>query len=189
MIHTDKTRQIYNNFFLTGEKKTGKTTLLQNVLLPFRQRISGFETLPYHTENNEQGYYLHALSADVIKEENDRRISLLSPGRERTVMRDVFDTFGCRYLSASLRDKSELILMDELGTMEEDAEEFRLIVTKCLDCRDKPVVGVIKESPSNWLAAIRNREDTLVLRLTRQNTQDAENRLVVFLRQSCGWPL
>lgn len=179
----------HQNLFLTGERNVGKTTLLRRVLKPYWQRISGFETLPYQTNKAETGYYLHALSTKIGKDDNDKRISLLSNGQKRIVLQEAFETFGSRYLAASLEDNSEMILMDELGNMEERAAKFQSMVAKCLDCSAKPVVGIIKDAPSNWLDGIRMRKDTAILRLNRQNAQNIENMLLLFLHQSGLWSI
>ena len=77
-----------------------------------------------------------------------------------------FDALGCAALRGS--EGCGLLLMDELGPHEAEAEGFQRAVTAALDGEAR-VLGVLQRADSPFLAAIAAREDVAVLEVTREN--------------------
>ena len=63
---------------------------------------------------------------------------------------------------------SDLIIMDELGILEDDCALFKDAVIRCLDS-DKNILGVIKNKSSEFLDGVRNRKDVQIFKLTDTN--------------------
>jgi 8-oxo-dGTP pyrophosphatase MutT (NUDIX family) len=78
----------------------------------------------------------------------------------------VFDKVGVRILQ-DFRN-ADLLIMDELGTMENKALAFQQAVLKALD-RDTPILGVIKRDQTPFLEAVRHHPAVRTLEITPEN--------------------
>lgn len=168
---------IAKHVFLTGERQVGKSTLMNQALLFLKQKPSGFVTQPYYIEERIKGHYMHSL---VLCEENDVPISIRHKAYAEPILSS-FNEFGTFVLQHSRMDESRLILMDELGVLEEGAEAFKAEVFACLD-GEKRVVGIVKKADTPFLQQIRTRKDTSVLELTANNRAEIYNQLIFMLK-------
>ena len=91
---------------------------------------------------------------------------------------DVFDTIGTEILDESLR-YSELIVMDEIGFLEEKAELFKNKITEVLDS-NKFVIGVIKDfdKKSKLLDMIRKRKDVSIITVDENNRNNLTDKVM-----------
>lgn len=151
------------NLFLTGKVGVGKSTLLMNVIEKIDLSIGG-----YITEKEFEGHtkifiirslynYIEKYPIAKVDKKNSRK----------KIYRDNF-----RYSITSTLDKSlknrDLIIMDELGFMEENIEPFTSKVFEILDS-DKMVLGVLKDYDCQFLNRIKARDDVFVLEVTEDN--------------------
>lgn len=80
-----------------------------------------------------------------------------------TVKAEVFNNLGVELL----KQPAELIIMDELGRFELEAEKFQKEVFSLLDS-EKIVIGVIKAEANPFLDKIRQRDDLKIYKLEAQ---------------------
>lgn len=80
---------------------------------------------------------------------------------------EVFDRIGPGLLSA---ERADLLIMDELGTMERQSPAFCGAVLRALDS-GVPVLGVIKPRSSDLLDAVRAHPRVKVVTVTRENRE------------------
>jgi nucleoside-triphosphatase len=175
------------HLLLTGEIQIGKSTALRRFLARTGLAADGFMTYfesaererdSEHDSEHDSGHD----SERELKRDSERDLFIamfdsLAPSAERrraahiagtdvTVFGDAFDTYGADcLLRAGQRD---IILMDELGRMEEIAPRFKEAVWRRLD-GDIPVAGVIKLVKSPFLDAIRARPDVETITVTQEN--------------------
>ncbi len=168
------------NLFVTGTKEAGKSTLLNYAISLSGILATGFITRPYEICGHPAGHFIHSLSVKTALEENDKPISVRSSDCSCIPIERVFDEFGTKFLQAAQMDHAPLILMDELGVIEQKAPKFQSCVLQCLD-QGKPVLGSLKAVDSQWLAEIAQRPDTLVLELNEENRDAVLNRVMNFL--------
>ncbi|MGP3778527.1 nucleoside-triphosphatase [Halanaerobium saccharolyticum] len=88
-----------------------------------------------------------------------------------TLKAEVFDNLGVELL----RESAELIVMDELGRFELEADKFQKEVFSLL-ASEKIVIGVIKAEENPFLDKIRQRNDIEIYQL---NEGDQEQRAVL----------
>ena len=80
------------------------------------------------------------------------------------VRAEVFDNLGVELL----RQQGELVVLDELGRFELEAEKFQKEVISLLDS-EKIVIGVIKAESNPFLDQIRRRDDLKIYQLKENN--------------------
>ena len=155
--------------FLTGDTRLGKTTLL-NALLALHPawRVGGFRTYLY-----QNGVYLAPADAPQDKDglpdaprDEQSRVGLR--GKPPVAFPAAFDALGASLLSPAGKD---VLLMDELGFLERDAQRFQCAVLHALD-GSAPVLGVLKPLRTPFLDRVRAHPDVRVLAVTRENRDE-----------------
>lgn len=156
------------NIFITGEKGIGKSTLLNKLITEMNLKVSGFKTLPYEIESQRMGFYLKGL-IETSECMNNRPISIQNSKMSCIPITETFETLGVEVLSKSLKNVHPIIVMDELGRLERNAEKFNQEVYKVLE-GPKIVLGILQQVQVPLVEAIQKRKDTLIFTLTRHNT-------------------
>nr|WP_279289913.1 nucleoside-triphosphatase [Clostridium botulinum] len=87
-----------------------------------------------------------------------------------------FENKGVEILNTSLTN-SDLIILDEIGFLEENAEKFKSSVRNILNS-NKVVLGVLKEFDSPFLNEIRSRKDITLLNVTLKNRDYITNHIL-----------
>lgn len=166
-----------NNLFLTGEIRVGKSTILKNILKKTNLSIGGYITERSIKENIKtftikslyDGIEKHTISKKNIKDGS------------KEIFIDSFKMGITSILDNSLKDK-DLIVLDELGFMENDIQIFTSKVYELLDS-EKPVFGVLKDYDCEFLNTIRNREDVIVKEITKENRDTIEGEIINILKR------
>ena len=135
-----KDRRMGPHILITGAVGAGKSTLIRRLLAECTLSVVGFRTWASAAdENGWRTFYISpAGEADPVGTE-ENRIGRAN-GHEKESFPETFDRLGPALLAAR---KGNVIVMDELGSMEEDAAVFRAAVTACLD-GEIPVIGAVK---------------------------------------------
>lgn len=169
----------YKNIFVIGEKGVGKSTTMNRVMEEFGISPVGFRTLPYEIEGVRRGFYMAGL-VEVSEYKNNTPISVMV-GSERCVgIKETFETLGVEILVRSLEQKCA-ILMDELGKLESNAITFQEEVIKCLES-DQMVLGVLKQCDVPFIQAIRERKDTMVFEVNKENREAVLKQIINQIR-------
>lgn len=169
------------NIFLTGEVGVGKSTVISKVLSQLPQVIcGGFRTVSAMTiiGGNLLEVYIEKAWEETPHDADHMVGTRLGHGR-LTSYPQTFDTVGTSILFATPTDAT-LILMDELGLMEDSAKLFRQAVMDVLD-GTLPVLGVIKPKRTEFLDAIRMRQGSEVIEVTLENRDELPARIAELL--------
>lgn len=163
------------NLFLTGPRGIGKTTLLKKIIERLDCSIGGFMTKPVVTPQG-RSFDMTSLfdgsSGNLILTFDNS--SLIRKGITKT-----FETSGVDIIIKSLGER-DVIVMDELGFLESEAKHFQNAVIKALNS-SKAVIGILKQMDVEFLNAIKNRSDTVVLDVTMENRDNMEGELLDIL--------
>ena len=151
------------HIFLTGEIQIGKSTALRRFLQDANISADGFLT-EFDSRGETRNLYLKRF--DTENEDTERRIIAKVFRNSVEVFFDVFDSFGTGCLAAA--GKRRLILMDELGKLEESCTLFTEAVFSRLN-GDIPVAGVVKMRKSPFLDAVRAHPKVDVIMVTKEN--------------------
>lgn len=169
-------KQLNNrNVFITGERGIGKSTLLKKIIKNIDCTLGGFiqekeftdEKISYKIislYNTEESY--------TIGIYDKKKASLYTD-------MNIFNIVSKEILQRSLNSR-DLIILDELGFMEENSEVFKNSVLKILD-GDKPVLGVLKECDTNFIRRIKMRKDVQVIRIDEINRNSMEKEIIKVL--------
>ncbi|MHC1748385.1 MAG: nucleoside-triphosphatase [Cellulosilyticaceae bacterium] len=153
------------HIFVTGERGVGKSTLIQTVLNYLNLNPSGFFTVKGKDDN---GVYLYEAQNQNPIFNAKNRIGMRQPERGFEAFPKVFDTLGVDILNKS--QQGDIIVMDELGVMENNAALFCQTVLNLLE-DEKPILGVIKLSDTAFLESIKNHPNTTVFVVTASNRE------------------
>ncbi len=128
---------------LIGEKGVGKSTLVQSLLAKMSCTVGGFLTEAVTASGQRVAYELMDLQTGERKV-FARRVpwSCAPRGGPFDVDRGVFDDFGARVVRRASQT-ADLVVMDEIGCMEEGSVAFQKAVTRCL-ASGVPVLAVVQ---------------------------------------------
>lgn len=142
------------HIFLQGNRGVGKSTVIRKTLEMLGERmevsLGGFFT--WNGGENDPNVYLKAARPDIGGEAH--RVAYYDAAARRMICdKNVFESAGARILDESA--DADLILMDELGYLESDAETFKKTVMKTL-AGEAPVLGVLRLGDVPWHDGIKN---------------------------------
>lgn len=163
------------HIFLTGKKQVGKTTIFKKALEERKAQLCGYCTLPYEINGVRKGFYLHSLKP-VEEFENDSPISVRAGERRNYPVTETFETLGTAVLKEALKS-DDWMLADEVGKLERDAVQFQKLFFECLD-KKSMVLGVIQDTDTPFVTAIKERPDVEVWEVTQENRESIYHRLL-----------
>lgn len=162
------------NYFLTGPKHIGKSTVRRQVLEELNCSFGGFQTALVRDEEGRpvSCHILPCFSdpsvpAGTAVPSPENRI-FFCPGKQ--LLSPVLDANAEKILRLVLSEghRPDLIVMDELGSAESDDLFFQALVRECLDS-DIPVFGVLQACGSDFISSVLSREDTVLFEITEAN--------------------
>jgi nucleoside-triphosphatase THEP1 len=163
-----------NNILLVGQRHVGKTTIVRSVLKAVAVPTGGFVTEPIFSGEKITGYSIGSLNG--IKAVFAHEILTGDyQSRTFTVESGALNKIGSLILTQAQRN-ANVIFMDELNNLMDNAEEFQRRINRCLD-GEIPVLVVMDNEPSAFMELIASRKDVLLRRVTPQT----RNLLVSFI--------
>lgn len=166
---------------MTGEVQVGKSTIIRRALYETGKSAGGFFT--FTGKPRADG------SAEVYLLAPDDGEETLAPescvgvrtgrGLGFTALPEVFDRRGTELIKRAAG--RQIIVMDELGLMEEDAPIFKKAVLDCI-FGEKQVIGVIKPKKSEFLDAVRCNPRVTVITVTEENRESVLRCVIEFFK-------
>lgn len=159
---------------IAGQRQVGKSTLVNRLLTDCEKSIYGFRTAKGGSlDEGYRSFYMHPANGLEKKESGENLIGK-SNGVNRTFYAETFDNYGVKCLDAK---PDGIILMDELGFMENDAELFKAKVIECLD-GDIPVIATVKAGiDTDFLNSIINHPKADVYYIKKDNRDELYEQL------------
>lgn len=164
--------------FFTGEIQVGKSTALRGAVSRLGWPCGGFQTVFTRRGTAEARLCLCPWGdARCLPE---RTVALYAPGRGMAALPWAFDRLGPPLLAPAPGTK--LLVLDELGYLEREAEGFRRAVLAALDGA-LPCLGVLRGGLPGWLGDIAVREDVAVFAVTEENRARLPETAAALLRR------
>lgn len=171
------------HILICGEVGVGKSTLIQRLLAQSARPLYGFVTKKLDSdENGFHPIYIHPAGASE-RIYTERNLIGTCDRRTHKINLDAFNTLGVAYLQAK---PGGIILMDELGFMESQAEDFTRAVFAALD-GDVPVIAAVKARfDILFLDAVRAHPNTKLYMITKENRDVLFSELLQIVRDWKG---
>ena len=166
--------------FLTGEVQCGKTTIINKVLqlLPHK-KVAGFRTFSVMGEDGLFAVYIAAAGKPLPALDENNRVGVrMGKGKGLIGYTKVFDSLGVDILGDS---DADIIIMDEIGSMENQAQLFRAAVLRLLD-GDTPILGVIKPRSLPLPDQVRYHPKVKVFTVNEDNRELLPEQIADLLR-------
>ncbi|AGY78027.1 MULTISPECIES: nucleoside-triphosphatase [Clostridium] len=164
--------------FFTGEKGIGKSKLLEKVIKNIDCSIGGFIQEKEFTEGVKIFKVISLYNSD-----DNYIIGRYDIKKEKMYIdMDIFNVIANDVLLKSLYNR-DLVVLDELGFMEENVSLFKDTIFKILNS-DKPVIGVLRECDGDFVQKIAKREDVQVIRIDENNRNFMEGKILRTLQEN-----
>lgn len=158
------------NILLTGRRGVGKSAVVLKVLSHFDAVPSGFCTAFNDRSSDNRRLCIYPAGEAPSFDEAHTAAFFVDDAPRVT---DKFDTLGAEYLAA----EGELVVMDEIGKLEENSPKLRLAVKAALDS-STPVLAVVRDGFPGWSAELAAREDADIVTVTEENRDGLPERIV-----------
>jgi nucleoside-triphosphatase len=172
------------NVFLTGKIQTGKTVAIRRFLAAHPGwHLGGFRTISVHGKTPGAWADTYIQPAGQNAPLDREHLVGIRWGQGRfDAFPEAFDKAGVQCLRCP--EGTDLVLMDEIGRMENNAVLFRNRILELLD-GPVPVLGVVKALPEHTplLDAVRNHPRTRLIEVTEEN-RDAVPALIASYLES-----
>lgn len=162
------------NLLLTGPPRSGKSTVIMEVVKILKYDCGGFYTGEIKEGGRRMGFAINTLdgSEGILS-----HVDIKGPprvGRYGVNLADL-ERIAVPSMMEAARN-CRLIVIDEIGKMELFSPKFREALVHCLDCA-VPVLGTIREGPHPFTDGIKRRPDVLLIRVTIENREALPERL------------
>jgi nucleoside-triphosphatase len=140
--------------FLTGKIGVGKSTVLDRLVGTLSLSFGGFRVLPIIDERQLKGFKIRDIETG-----DEEEIAYFD---DKFLIHPVvggFENLGVKSLKNAF-DHKELVVMDELGFLESEAESFKNTVFEVLKS-GKMVIGVMKIDRNEFLDEVRKYVEIL----------------------------
>lgn len=165
-----------NKYVIEANKNTGKTTLVKKLLKVSNRKTSGFFTIRVPELCDQDGLcpiYICPINEELKVEE---KYYLGKCGKGKHISNDeLFNTLGVELITTN--DPSELIIIDEIGFLETNAEKYKNKVFDIL-ASNNPVLLMIKSKPGvEFLDKIRSLSNINYIKMNENNRNDIFEKL------------
>jgi nucleoside-triphosphatase len=156
------------NIFVSGLPGCGKTTLIMEILKELNLPAGGFYTQEIREGGVRKGFKIITLDGiEGILAHVDIKSSC-KVSKYGVNIKDL-EEIGVKSILDALKE-NKLIVIDEIGGMEIKSEKFKRVVEIALNSQNK-ILGTITLKPNPFCDKIKERKDTKVFYLTRENRE------------------
>jgi len=163
------------NILITGKPACGKTTLIREILKELNFKADGFYTSEIRKGKERLVFEIISLDGKRgILAHKDLK-SKFNVSKYGVNIEDL-DRIGTESVLKAIREK-KICVIDEIGGMEILSRKFREAVEKVLNSQI-PVLGTITLKSNPFCDTIKQRKDTKVFYLTRENREKVKKEVL-----------
>ncbi|MGE4484609.1 MAG: nucleoside-triphosphatase [Oscillospiraceae bacterium] len=161
------------HILICGDVGVGKSSLIRRLSDASGRPVCGFVTLRRSDGNGKYSVYIHPAQSKRRTYTPANRVGICnSDGGIHFPA--VFNTCGVPLLKA---EEGRVIMMDELGFMENEAELFRAAVLSTLD-GNIPVIAAVKNQSTPFLDAVRSHKNADLFIINNRNREKLYTELL-----------
>jgi nucleoside-triphosphatase len=169
-------------FLLTGEPRSGKTTVIQQIVKFLDCEFSGFYTQEIRQGNERKGFKLISFDGTEkilahVDIKGSPRVSKYGVDLE------ALDTFVSEILEKDIHQNKSVFIIDEIGAMEIFSEKFRAAISKLLN-GNFVVIGTIVKRSFPFTDKIKSMPNVIVREVSRDNQQNVIPAVLDFLKNT-----
>ena len=170
------------HIFLTGDVQVGKSTVIQKAVSALGLRVGGFRS-GFGPDRGQPDSKVYLWDAGGPPQYDEEHVVVRFSGGKPQVHIDRFNTLGVEALRRAHRSGAGLILMDECGRFEGQAEAFQAEIFAALDGA-VPVLGVVRQGFHGWLDTLRSHPNVTLLPVTADNRELLPGQIAAVLSLS-----
>ncbi|MFW6119553.1 MAG: nucleoside-triphosphatase [Petrotogales bacterium] len=161
-------------FFLSGDRECGKSTLIKSIVDECKPDFEGFTTFFDHSRNhlllkiNKEDYY-------TIAERNEHGYMNANTRELQKAGKTI----------SKVISGNKILIIDELGYIEQQSPEFMNEVEKILQ-NAKKCICVLRENDNPFLKRIKQLPDYETIKLTRNNREEVLRKLIRAICNKAG---
>lgn len=165
---------------IVGERGVDKSTLIGRVLNALDQPVYGFETKKEDSLADElRGSPVYIYDAWQERVRTTENLVGYCKNHRFDAAAEVFDRFAPKLRKPV--PSSGIVLLDELGFMESQAEEFCAAVLDLLE-GDIPIIAAVKNKNTPFLEAVRSHPKAKCFYITEENRDELFPQVLDFVR-------
>lgn len=152
-------------------KKTGKTTLVRKLLENRKENVVGFFSKKCSERIDEEGQcpiYIYGVN-DLPVFDNDHLIGTCGNGKHYT-NNEVFNDLGVKLITTD--NPNNLIIMDELGFLESNAEEFKNKVIEVLSSPNPVLIMMKQRLDIQFLKELKDNQNIEFIHMNETNRDE-----------------
>lgn len=152
------------HLLITGSKKSGKTMIL-NEILKEQRGLGGIITDVIRDDKIPPKYVTlrdrnDPNSGGIIARRNDSNTSLIP-------ITETFEVLGRNILKRYIESPIEVIVIDEIGFLENNAKDYQNAILNCLE--KKKAIFIIKKQKTPLIEQLVNRQDVYLVDMDELN--------------------
>ena len=157
---------LIKNLIVTGNPGIGKTTLIKECILPFRERTGGFYTEEIKEGDERAGFLIKTLDGQegIFAKKGLKSSAKLN---KYGINLNVLESLGVRAVQKALEEKA-VVVIDEIGAMEILSPLFCSTVTEALQ-KAPLLLATIRLKAEPFTSQIKKMSETKLVVLTREN--------------------
>jgi nucleoside-triphosphatase len=172
-----------NNFLVTGQPRSGKTTVVQKVVRDLRTAgvtVGGVFCPEIRVRDERVGFEIEdATSGDTRVLAHVNRDWGPSVGKYRVAVQEVDEL--CEQAFERALSEADAVVVDEIAPMEVHSDAFVRGVERALDDK-KPLVAAIHErSTDGFIGEVKRRDDVEVFTVSGQTREALPGRIVALV--------
>ncbi|MHA1989593.1 MAG: nucleoside-triphosphatase [Candidatus Hodarchaeales archaeon] len=170
---------ITKNIFIRGKPRSGKTTLIKEIVNTFPENFHGFYTNEVRKEKERVGF-------DVVNLKDSYTVKLARIGNQNprigkyTVFVDQFDHFISKCFEIDKSPSKKIWIIDEIGKMELLSKKFVLWIKSI--CFSNIVIATLPYQHIHLIDEILNSKEYIIFDLNVQNRKEIKKKIMEHLR-------
>ncbi len=166
------------NLIISGSPGVGKTTLIKECTLPYREAVGGFFTEEIREGSERKGFLLKTFNgaSGVLAQKGLKSSAKLN---KYGVDLKVLEETGVASVRRAMDDR-KIVVVDEIGSMEMMSPAFCEIIAEAL-AGTKPLLATIRLKAEPFSSQIKKMSNTKLMVLKKENFLEVKNEVRAWL--------